>query len=140
VLDGYPISFLTFPYEIRSTVIEIGGGELSIHSPVQISTASLATGVATPSNWFSERQVAPNGCTPPNYRWTFFRRKAVRQDLRETLSWNAKRIVVNHCPIVETGALEFLTNAFQWTVYVKNHKAGSLLALWLPYCASESNG
>ena len=40
-LQGEPITFLTFPYEIRSTIIDVGGGELLIHSPVQISAASL---------------------------------------------------------------------------------------------------
>jgi hypothetical protein len=216
-LDGNPISFLTFPYEIRSTVIEIGGGELFIHSPVQLSAAGLLKAlpgqvkyIVSPNklhsrflgdwkkafpeanlyappglkakcpdvsfykeladepepeweevlkqkivrgSWFMSEVVffhepsetlilgdlienhnplrfgwlhraigsanamlAPNGSTPRNYRWTFFRREEVRQDLQEILSWNAKRVVVNHGPIVEIGAQEFLRNAFQWAL------------------------
>lgn len=216
-LDGNPISFLTFPYEIRSTVIETGGGELFIHSPVQLSAASLLKAlpgqvkyIVSPNklhdkflgdwkkafpeanlyappglkakrpdlsfykeladepepewrevlkqkivrgSWFMSEVVffhepsgtlilgdlienhnplrfgrlhraigsanamlAPNGSTPRNYRWTFFRRKEVRQDLQEILSWNAKRVVVSHGPIVEIAAQEFLTNAFQWAL------------------------
>lgn len=40
LLDGDAISFLTFPYEIRATIIDIGGGALFIHSPVQLSAAN----------------------------------------------------------------------------------------------------
>lgn len=60
--------------------------------------------------------VAPNGTTARIFRWTFFQRKLVREDLKEILSWNAKRVVVNHGPIVETGVKEFLRNAFQWAL------------------------
>jgi hypothetical protein len=217
VLDGDSISFLTFPYEIRSTVIDIGGGELLVHSPVQLSAAAALTAlpgqvkyIVSPNklhslflddwerafpeariyappglkakrpgvsfykelgdgaepewrgvlkqkvirgSWFmsevvffhepsktlilgdlienhdpltlgwlhrsiglANAMVAPNGTTPRNYRWTFFRRREVREDLQEILSWNAKRVVVNHGPIVETGAQEFLWNAFQWAL------------------------
>ncbi|MGD8591959.1 MAG: DUF4336 domain-containing protein, partial [Gammaproteobacteria bacterium] len=217
VLDGNPINFLTFPYEIRSTIIEIGEGELFIHSPVQISAANLLKSlpgqvkyIVSPNklhslflgdwktvfpeaklyappglisklpdvsfykklvdepepqwqevlkqkvvrgSWFMSEVVffhkpsatlilgdlienhnpmrlgwlyraiglamgilAPNGTTARIFRWTFFRRKKVRQDLQEILSWNAKRVVVNHGPIVETGAQEFLRNAFQWAL------------------------
>ncbi len=217
VLDGNPISFVTFPYEIRSTVIEIGGGELFIHSPVQLSAVDLlktlpgqvkyivspnklhslflgdwkkafpeAKLYAPPGlkakrpnlsfykeladepepewrevlkqkivrgSWFMSEVVffhapsetlilgdlienhnplrfgllhraigsanamlAPNGTTPRNYRWTFFRRKEVREDLQEIMSWNAKRVVMSHGPIVEIGAQEFLRNAFQWAL------------------------
>ncbi len=217
VLDGDPISFLTFPYEIRSTVIELGGGELFIHSPVQLSAASQLKAlpgqvkyIVSPNklhslflgdwekafpqarlyappglkaklpdlsfykelvdepelewrgilkqkivrgSWFMSEVVffhepsetlilgdlienhnpqkfswlqrvigsavamlAPNGTTPRNYRWTFFQREVVRQDLQEILSWNAKCVVVNHGPIVESGAHEFLRNAFQWAL------------------------
>ena len=41
VIEGNRISFLTFPYEIRATVVDLGGGELLVHSPVQIEAASL---------------------------------------------------------------------------------------------------
>ena len=217
VLDGDPISFLTFPYEIRSTVIDLGGDELLIHSPVQLSAASLLktlpgqvkyivspnklhslfledwkkafpdaklyappglrgrrpalpfykelTDESEPEwqgvlkqkivrgSWFMSEVVffhersgslilgdlienhnpqgfgwlhrkigllmamlAPNGSTARNYRWTFFRRKEVRHDLQEIMSWDIKRVVVNHGPIVEDGAQEFLRSAFQWAL------------------------
>lgn len=216
-LDGNPIAFLTFPYEIRSTIIDVGGGELFVHSPVQLSAASLlktlpgkvkylvspnklhslflgdwkkafpeANLYAPPGlkaklpnapfhkeltdeperewqavlkqkvvrgSWFmsevvffhkpsetlilgdlienhnpqklgwlhrsiafANAMVAPNGTTARIFRWTFFRHKMVREDLNEILSWNAKRVVVNHGPIVEAGAQEFLRNAFQWAL------------------------
>lgn len=216
-LDGDPISFLTFPYEIRSTVIDLGGGELFVHSPVQLSAASELEAlpgqvkyIVSPNklhslflrewqgafpqaklyappglraklpnvlfykeladepepewlnvvkqrlvrgSWFMsevvflhepsktlilgdlienhnpgkfgplQRTVAsamamlsPNGTTPRNYRWTFFRRQTTRQDLQEILSWDAKRVVVNHGPIVESGAQAFLRNAFRWAL------------------------
>jgi len=216
-LDGDPISFLTFPYEIRSTVIDTGEGGLFIHSPVQFSAASLLQAlpgqvkyIVSPNklhhmflgdwkkafpeaklyappglkakrpdlsfykeltdepepewrevlkqkvvrgSWFMSEVVffhepsetlilgdlienhnplrfgwlhraiglanamlAPDGSTPRNYRWTFFRRNEVRQGFQEILSWNAKRVVVSHGPIVETGAQEFLRNAFQWAL------------------------
>ena len=216
-IDGNPISFLGFPYEIRSTVIDLGEGELFIHSPVQISAASLlktlpgqvkyivspnklhslfledwqkalpeANLYAPPGlksklpdvsfykeladepepawqgvlkqkivrgSWFMSEVVffhepsetlilgdlienhnpeklawlyrviskamdmlAPNGTTARIFRWTFFRRKKVRQDLQEIMSWHAKRVVVNHGPIVENGAQEFLRNAFHWAL------------------------
>ena len=60
--------------------------------------------------------LAPNGSTARNYRWTFFRRKEVRHDLQEIMSWDIKRVVVNHGPIVEDGAQEFLRSAFQWAL------------------------
>ena len=216
-LGGDPISFLTFPYEIRSTLLETGGGELFIHSPVQLSAASPLEAlpgqvkyIVSPNklhslflgdwkkafpearlyappglkarrpdvafyrelanepepewrgvlkqkvvrgSWFMSEVVffhepsetlilgdlienhdprrlgwlhraigsangmlAPNGSTPRNYRWTFFRRKEVRRDLEEILSWNARRVVVNHGPIVEVGAQQFLWNAFKWAL------------------------
>lgn len=217
VLDGDPISFLTFPYEIRSTVIDLGGGELLLHSPVQISTASQLKAlpgqvkyIVSPNklhslfleewqntfpqaklyappglmakcprisfykeladesepewqgvlkqklirgSWFmsevvffhkpsrslilgdlienhdpqtfgclhraigkSMAMLAPDGSTARNYRWTFFRRKEVRQDLQDIMSWNVKRVIVNHGPIIENGAQAFLINAFQWAL------------------------
>jgi hypothetical protein len=216
-LDGNPVSFLTFPYEIRSTIIELGGGKLFIHSPVQLSAAPLLKAlpgqvkyIVSPNklhslfladwkmafpdaklyappglkarlpdlsfykdladmpepewqeilkqkvvrgSWFMSEVVffhkpsetlilgdlienhnpqnlgwlhraiglamgmlAPNGSTARIYRWTFFRRKEVHQDLQEILSWNAKRVIVNHGPIVEIGAQDFLRNAFQWAL------------------------
>ncbi|MFN2121992.1 MAG: DUF4336 domain-containing protein [Candidatus Promineifilaceae bacterium] len=216
-LDGNPVSFLTFPYEIRSTIIELGGGELFIHSPVQLSAATLLKAlpgqvkyIVSPNklhslfladwkkafpdaklyappglkarlpdlsfykdladmpepewqeilkqkvvrgSWFMSEVVffhkpsetlilgdlienhnpqnlgwlhraiglamgmlAPNGSTARIYRWTFFRRKEVHQDLQEILSWNAQRVIVNHGPIVEIGAQDFLRNAFQWAL------------------------
>ena len=214
-LEGDPISFLTFPYEIRSTVIDLGGGELFIHSPVQLSATGLLKTLpgqvkyivspnklhslfledwqmAFPEAWFyappglkarrpslsfhkeltdepepqwqgilrqkivrgswfmsevvffhepsgslilgdlienhnpqgfgrlhraialSMAMLAPNGSTARNYRWTFFRRKQLRQDLQEILDWDIKRVVVNHGPIMDTGAQDFLRNAFRW--------------------------
>jgi hypothetical protein len=216
-LDGDPISFLTFPYEIRSTVIDLGGGELLVHSPVQLSSASLLKDIpgqvryivspnklhslfledwqkafpeakfyAPPGlksklpkvsfykeltdgpdpewegvlkqkiirgSWFMSEVVffheasdslilgdiienhnplrlgwlhraiasavailAPKGTTARIYRWTFFGRNKVHQDLQEILNWNPQRIIVNHGPIVENGAHEFLSNAFQWAL------------------------
>ena len=77
VIDGDPLSFLSFPYEIRCTIIDIGGGELLIHSPVQVSAATQL----------------------------------------ESLPGQLKYIViVNHGPIVATGAQAFLQNAFQWAL------------------------
>jgi hypothetical protein len=217
VLDGNPISFLTFPYEIRSTVIELGGGDLFVHSPVQVSAAGLLKAlpgqvkyIVSPNklhslflgdwkkafpeadlyappglkaklpdvafhkeladgpetawqevikqkivrgSWFmsevvffhkpsetlilgdlienhnpqklgwlhrsiglANAMVAPNGTTARIFRWTFFRRKEVGEDLQEILSWNAKRVVVNHGPIVESGVQKFLRNAFRWAL------------------------
>lgn len=217
VLEGESISFLTFPYEIRSTIIDTGGGELLVHSPVQISAAKLlkelpgqvkyvvspnklhslfledwqaafpqARFYAPPGlnarrpnisfykaledtpepewrdvlkqkiirgSWFMSEVVffhaasqtlilgdlienhnpqrlgwlhrtigyanamlAPNGTTPRNYRWTFFGRRQLRRDLQVMLNWNAQRVVVNHGPIVDTGAQAFLSHAFQWAL------------------------
>lgn len=216
-LDGESISFLTFPYEIRSTIVDLGDGQLLIHSPVQASKASLLQElpgsvryVVSPNklhslflgdwqkafpearlyappglttklrevafhkelagkpepewrgvlkqkivrgSWFMSEVVffhepssslilgdlienhnperfgrlhraigsavgmlAPHGSTPRNYRWTFSRREEVRQDLWEILSWNPKRVIVNHGPIVEAGAQTFLQNAFSWAL------------------------
>jgi len=216
-LDGDPISFLTFPYDIRSTVIDVGGGGLLIHSPVQLPAANLLKSIPGRVNyivspnklhhkflgdwkdafpeaklysppglearrpdlqfakaltddpepeweevlrqkvirgsWFMSEvaffhkpsetlilgdfienhnplrfgvlhraigsvnaMLAPNGSTPRNYRWTFYRRNETRQDLEEILSWNAKRVVVAHGPIVELKAQKFLKNAFQWAL------------------------
>ena len=216
-LEGNPISFLTFPYEIRSTVIQVRADELLIHSPVQIAAAKLLKDlpgqvkyIVTPNklhdkflwdwakaypdarlysppglkargsdlsfykeltdtpepewreilkqkmvrgSWFMSEVVffhessgslilgdlienhdprkfgvlhraigsavamlAPNGSTPRNYRWTFFRRREVRRNLQEILSWKPKRVVVNHGPIVESGAQAFLKHAFKWAL------------------------
>jgi len=217
VLDGDPISFLTFPYEIRSTVIDLGGGELFIHSPVQLSSAALLAElpgqvkyIVSPNklhslfledwqrafpeakiyappglrdklprvtfykeladepepewrgilkqkivrgSWFMPEVaffhetseslilgdlienhdpkklgwlyrvigsamsiVAPKGTTARIYRWTFYRRKETRRALQEILSWNARRVIVNHGPVVENSVQEFLNNAFQWAL------------------------
>lgn len=217
VLDGDPITFLTFPYQIRSTIVEIAPEELLVHSPVQLSAASLLEDlpgevkyVVSPNklhdlfladwqkafpqarfyappglkskhpdlsfhkyltdepespwrgtlkqkivsgSWFMSEVVffhtpsktlilgdlienhdprkfgrihraigrvnamlAPNGTTPRNYRWTFFRRREVGEDLREIMGWNAERVVVNHGPIVESGARRFLIHAFRWAL------------------------
>ena len=35
-LDGDAISFLTFPYELRMTIVRLTGGPLFVHSPVQL--------------------------------------------------------------------------------------------------------
>lgn len=216
-LDGDPISFLTFPYEIRSTIIDLADGELLLHSPVQISTASviktlpgqvkhivspnklhslyleewqkefpLARFYAPPGliaklpevsfykeltdqpeavwqntlkqkvvrgSWFmsevvffhissgtlilgdlvenhnprtlnwpyrviakANAMVAPNGTTARIFRWTFIRRKETRQAFQEILHWEIKRVIPNHGPIVNDKAIDFLTNAFQWTL------------------------
>lgn len=37
--EGDPIRFLTFPYELRCTVVDLGDGSLFVHSPVQLSLA-----------------------------------------------------------------------------------------------------
>lgn len=217
ILDGNPISFLTFQYEIRSTIVDLGKGELLIHSPVQLSAANLLKDlpgnikyIVSPNklhslflddwqkafpdakiyappglksrrpkvsfykeltdepepewqgvlkqkivrgSWFMSEVVffheasgslilgdlienhnpkifgwlhrvigsanamlAPNGTTPRNYRWTFPRRDEARQDLQEIMRWNPKRVIVNHGPIVENGAQEFLRHAFQWAL------------------------
>ena len=217
VLEGDSISFFSFPYEIRSTIIDLGNGELLVHSPVQLSEADLlkelpgkvkyivspnklhslflddwqkafpeAKLYAPPGlkaklpnvsfykelanepepewegvlkqkivrgSWFMTEVVffhetsgslilgdlienhnpsilgwlygaiasaiailAPNGTTARIYRWTFFGRTKVRQDLQEIMSWNSQRVIVNHGPIVESGVQEFLRNAFQWAL------------------------
>lgn len=41
-VDGDPISFLTFPYELRSTVVDLGERSLFVHSPVQLRAAAAA--------------------------------------------------------------------------------------------------
>lgn len=216
-MDGDPISFLTFPYEIRSTIVEVGSGELLVHSPVQVSAArrlrdlpGAVKYIVSPNklhslfledwqkvfpearlyappglraklpavsfhkeladepepqwqgilkqklvrgSWFMSEVVffhepsaslilgdlienhnpekfgwfhraigaavgmlAPNGSTPRNYRWTFNRREEARRDLQEILSWNPKRVIVNHGPIVDVGAPAFLHNAFGWAL------------------------
>ena len=38
-LEGKPIRFLTFPYELRSIIVDLGNGSLFVHSPVQLSVA-----------------------------------------------------------------------------------------------------
>lgn len=38
-IDGHPVRFLTFPYSLRSIVVDLGGGELFVHSPVQLAAA-----------------------------------------------------------------------------------------------------
>jgi len=38
-LEGDPIRFLSFPYELRSTIVDLGNGSLFVHSPVQLSIA-----------------------------------------------------------------------------------------------------
>ncbi len=39
-LEGAPIRFLSFPYELRSTIVDLGDGSLFVHSPVQLSIAA----------------------------------------------------------------------------------------------------
>lgn len=217
VLEGSPVSFFSFPYQIRSTIIDLGHGALLVHSPVQLGAARLMSDLpgqvkylvspnklhslfldewiqafpeaklyAAPGlkarfpsmpvyktlsdepeeawrttlkqklvrgSWFMSEAVffhkpsrtlilgdlienhdpdklgrlhrllaranaivAPAGTTARIFRWTFFRRKRVRDDLAEIRGWNAKRVVVNHGPIVETGAADFLRNAFKWAL------------------------
>jgi hypothetical protein len=41
-IAGDPIRFLTFPYELRCTVVDLGGGSLFVHSPVQLVVAAEA--------------------------------------------------------------------------------------------------
>lgn len=38
-LDGECISFLSFPYELRMTIVMLGDGSLFLHSPVQLTDA-----------------------------------------------------------------------------------------------------
>lgn len=85
------------------------GDLIENHNPQKFGWLHRAIGSAV-------AMLAPNGSTPRNYRWTFLRRKEVRQDLQEIMSWNAKRVVVNHGPIVEVGVQGFLRNAFQWAL------------------------
>ncbi|MCB1747370.1 MAG: DUF4336 domain-containing protein [Gammaproteobacteria bacterium] len=40
ILAGDPIAFLGFPYDIRATVVRLDGGDLLVHSPVQVSALS----------------------------------------------------------------------------------------------------
>lgn len=85
------------------------GDLIENHDPKRFGWLHRAIGL-------SMAMLAPNGSTARNYRWTFFRRKELRQDLLEIMSWNVKRVIVNHGPIVESGAREFLRNAFQWAL------------------------
>jgi hypothetical protein len=39
-LEGRPIRFATFPYELRSAIIDLGAGSLFVHSPVQYATGA----------------------------------------------------------------------------------------------------
>lgn len=55
-LDGDPISFLTFPYEIRSVVIDVGRGELFVHSPVQLDAAHLLKSIPGDARYI----ISPN--------------------------------------------------------------------------------
>jgi hypothetical protein len=41
-INGDPISFLTFPYTLRGTVVDLGDGSLFVYSPVQLSVAREA--------------------------------------------------------------------------------------------------
>jgi hypothetical protein len=41
-LEGDPTRFFTFPYELRSTIVDLGGNSLFVHSPVQLSVAAEA--------------------------------------------------------------------------------------------------
>ncbi len=43
-LEGDPIRFLSFPYDLRSTIIDLGGRSLFVHSPVQLTAAAEAVG------------------------------------------------------------------------------------------------
>lgn len=215
VLQGDPIYFFTFPYEIRSTVIEVSAGEYLIHSPVQVKHAKQLESlpgkikyIVSPNklhslfledwqkaypdaliyappglrkkrpkvdfykdledsaepqwrdvisqkiirgSWFMSEVVffhkpsaslilgdlienhnpkilgplfravaaavgmlAPHGTTAKVFRWTFLRRRETRQDIQQMLSWHAKRVIVNHGPIVESEAEAFLQHAFNW--------------------------
>lgn len=214
IIDGESISFLSFPYEIRCTVIEVGG-KLLIHSPVQLSAskylerlpgnpgyivspnklhslfladwqkafpevkfyappglsrklkkvsfAGQLSDVAEPEwekclkqkivrgSWFMSEVVffhipsktlilgdlienhnpdklnwlyrfiakinemlAPAGTTARVFRWTFIHRRQARADLEEILGWGAERVIVNHGPVVDHKAEEFLKHAFRW--------------------------
>jgi hypothetical protein len=41
-LQGDPVRFFTFPYELRSTIVDLGGKLLFVHSPIQLSVAAGA--------------------------------------------------------------------------------------------------
>ena len=41
-LDGDPVRFATFPFELRSTIVRLADGSLFVHSPVQLAVASDA--------------------------------------------------------------------------------------------------
>lgn len=41
-LRGNPVRFFTFPYQLRSTIVDIGGNMLLVHSPVQLSVGAQA--------------------------------------------------------------------------------------------------
>ena len=101
------MSEVVFFHEPSETLIL--GDLIENHNPLRLGWLHRVVGVAN-------AMVAPNGTTPRNYRWTFLRRKEVREDLQEILSWNARRVVVNHGPIVEAGAQEFLRHAFKWAL------------------------
>jgi len=101
------MSEVVFFHEPSKTLIL--GDLIENHNPQRLGWLHQSIGLAMAI-------VAPKGTTARIYRWTFFRRKEVRENLQEILSWNAKRVVVNHGPIVETGAQEFLRNAFRWAL------------------------
>jgi hypothetical protein len=41
-LRGDPVPFFTFPYQLRSTIVDLGGNVLLVHSPVQLSVGAQA--------------------------------------------------------------------------------------------------
>ncbi len=39
-IEGNAVRFFTFPYELRSTIVDLGGGSLLVHSPIQLAIAA----------------------------------------------------------------------------------------------------
>jgi len=67
-------SEVVFFHEPSETLIL--GDLIENHNPLRFGWPHRAIGLAN-------AMLAPNGSTPRSYRWTFFRRKEVRQDLQE---------------------------------------------------------
>ncbi len=91
----------------RASSSLILGDLIENHDPAKLRGLRLRLAAAN-------RMLAPSGSTPRNYRLTFYDRRAARDTVEEMLSWQPKRVIMAHGPIVEDRATEFLHQAFAW--------------------------
>jgi Domain of unknown function (DUF4336) len=70
--------------------------------------------------WFAaaNRVLAPRGSTARFLRPTFWRRKRVREVLREVLAWEPQVVILAHGPCIEDHAVEFLRDSLGWALGV----------------------